>query len=376
MAIWKSGFELPFDDDGGTSPSTAAEGHRQDRNPSDGAPGPWRPSFETLLGRSPPGAVGDEESERPGRMYGMPDEGAIGFEARRDDDTCAIRSQETIIEQFTHKHIDEAELIREAEDHGWYRPGEGTRLQDIGKLLELHGVAIRRYVESNVIQLAQELAAGHKVILAVNAEELWAGSSELAEILDATGDNKPNHAVVVTGINTRDPYDLRVIVNDPATGEAERGYPLGQFLDAWKDSHFAMVATRDPVPPTAPEMRSFDYVRGLFERVGEELGIHLPHHHEDADPDSSWLGGRHCPEPDGSAGPDHLHEIPEGAHHDRADSPHPDPSGADASLPADVAGWTDGWHPVEYGDDATPGDQFGGEGADHDPFNPLALDMG
>src|SRR3712207_7822622 len=40
----------------------------------------------------------------------------------------------------------------------------------------------------------------------------------------------------------------QVIISDPGTGEAAATYPLGQFLDAWRESEFRMIATEEPAP--------------------------------------------------------------------------------------------------------------------------------
>jgi hypothetical protein len=77
--------------------------------------------------------------------------------------------------------------------------------------------------------------------------------------------------------------------------------------------------------------------RGLFERVGKELGIHLPHVQEHAHQESYRFGGDHCPEPHGSAG---QH----------------DPSQPDPSHAADEAGGHDGSHPLEDGEEAASSD--------------------
>jgi hypothetical protein len=351
MSAWKSGFDLSSREEATSKTSTVSgeQGQDADRddgtstdNPSRDRPSPWVSRFEPLI--ASPSTPGEEDThfEKPGKVIGTPDEDAVGFDVQDHEDTCAIRAQEAVIEQFAHAHVAEDTLIREAQDRGWYRPGEGTRIKDVGKLLELHGIPIHRYTEANVIQLAQELAAGHKVILVLNAEELWAGSPELAEMLHAEGANKPDHAVVVTGVDTRDPNDLRVVVNDPGTGEAERSYPLRQFLNAWQDSDFTMVATRDPVPPTAPEMRFFDYANGLFERVGQAMGIPLPRLDEHGPAGLPYFGH----DEDLSLAPGNHHAIPDVEHHGHPDMHRDDHAQVDLLLHAADCEEVDGGHDV------------------------------
>ena len=55
-------------------------------------------------------------------------------------DTCAIQSQRLILEKFGIS-LTQDELIEEATLNGWYTrdSGRGTRMEDVGKLLENHG---------------------------------------------------------------------------------------------------------------------------------------------------------------------------------------------------------------------------------------------
>ena len=186
-------------------------------------------------------------------------------------DTCAIRCQEFILRQFTGAEVSEKLLVDEARAHGWYADGRGTPPGDIGNLLELHGIHVNRYMHGNVYNLTAELAQGHKVIIGVDSHELWERNSTLTEIRHALGMGHADHAVVVSGIDTSDPHDVHVIVSDPGTGEAAASYPIQQFLTAWKDSDFFMVATQEPPPAELhlPEMRNFDYESGHLDHIGD-----------------------------------------------------------------------------------------------------------
>lgn len=223
----------------------------------------WISPFEELLRREPAKPSLSAETAQfpqPNPMFGTPDRDSLHWDGQQNyADTCAIRCQEFILEQFTGKEIDESLLVREAEEHGWYTPGGGTRIEDVGKLLELHGVPVNRYQNASVFHLSLELAQGHKVIVGVDSHELWQGTSVLEEIRDSLGFQSADHAVVVSGIDTSDPNNVQVIVSDPGTGEAVARYPLEQFVNAWRDSDFFMVATRDPAPPHLPEMAHFNY---------------------------------------------------------------------------------------------------------------------
>jgi len=203
-------------------------------------------------------------------MIGTPGQDAGSWDGpQRYPDDCAIKCQQFILQQFTGQHIEEDTLVREALDRGWYTPGGGTLPHDVGNLLELHGIHVHQYEHASIFHLALELSQGHKVIVGVDSKELWHGSSLLEELFDSLGGNTPDHAVVVSGIDTSDPDHVRVIVSDPGTGNALGTYPLEQFLDAWRDSNFFVVATNDAAPPHLPEMAHFDYGIGHIPEIAD-----------------------------------------------------------------------------------------------------------
>lgn len=156
-------------------------------------------------------------------------------------DTCAIKSQQLILEEFG-IHFTEDQLRNEAMMYGWYNGG--TSPADVGKLLELHGVPVSQYENANIFNLVNELAQGHKVIVGVDSGELWKD-----DIFDKIfEDNTADHALIVSGVDTSDPNNVKVIVTDPGTGNLLKEYSMEEFVDAWEDSNCFMMATNDPVP--------------------------------------------------------------------------------------------------------------------------------
>lgn len=212
-------------------------------------------------------------------MYGMRMDSVIGDVApfpgstewdviQTQSDTCAIKSQQIVLRSFG-MYIPEDALTLESVSKGYYVPGVGSNPLSVGDLLEDHGVGTHTKLHANVYDLAYELAQGHKVIVGVDADELWRPSI----YNDLFGENA-NHAIVVTGIDTTNPFDIRVLVTDPGTGEVARSYPLAQFIDAWQDSCCHMIAT-DEAPQLAyngvicnPEMVNFDYSLGHIPTIG------------------------------------------------------------------------------------------------------------
>lgn len=167
-------------------------------------------------------------------------------------DTCAIRSQQIILRDYG-VNISQERLISLAEEHGWYERGEGTSIQDVGKLMELVGVDCHQSYNNTVFDLVSELSQGHRVIVSVDSGELWAKTvhdrfMEIAE--DVFDGQSPDHALIVAGVevNPYNAYDVKVVLTDPGTGQLRVEYRLDEFMDAWKDSNCFMVSTEEPAP--------------------------------------------------------------------------------------------------------------------------------
>ena len=169
------------------------------------------------------------------------------------DDTCAIQSQHLVLQQYG-IDVTQEELIAIAKENGWYAEGYGTPKEMVGKLLEYYGIDIQGSEGNNVFNIANELAQGHQIIVGVDAYELI--YPEETKDWDEIYGEEANHALVVVGIDTSDPDNVKVIVTDPGTGNRQMAYPADQFVDAWKDSNCFMVTTdgvasgiSNPLPP-------------------------------------------------------------------------------------------------------------------------------
>jgi hypothetical protein len=204
-----------------------------------------------------------EETFRPGFF------GEMSSIQQNHPDTCAIKAQQIILNEFNIP-CTEDQLVKYSAEHGWYK-GNGTAMSDVGKLLVDGGVPCTQQVNADAFDLVNELSQGHKIIVGVDANELWNNNSIRGKFSNWYNDffhgNTPNHAVIVAGIDTTDPNNIQVLVTDPGTGEYHRAYPMDQFMDAWSDSNCFMVSTDVAAPQTLPLMANFDYAVGHIDSV-------------------------------------------------------------------------------------------------------------
>lgn len=168
-------------------------------------------------------------------------------------DTCAIKSQQLILNEFG-VSVTEDQLVQYSTEHGWYN-GNGTAMEDVGRILADAGIPCTQSMNANIYDLANELAQGHKVIVAVDSGELW-NNGILDWLKDLFWGDTPDHALIVTGIDMSDPDNPVVILTDPGTGQPAQAYPLKQFMDAWGDSQCFMVSTDIPTPSAVDSFMS------------------------------------------------------------------------------------------------------------------------
>jgi hypothetical protein len=189
-----------------------------------------------------------EESEFPNfdsaaaaEVVGDPAAEMLRWHLQEQPDTCAVASQEFVLESLTGQEFSEAQLVREATDNGWYTPGAGTSLENTGRLLEAHGVPTASGFGATVDDLRAQLEAGERIIVGIDGDELRVpGEDTLADELleDSTGipGQDANHAVEVIGM-TESAHGPVVVLNDPGLADG-RGMmvPVSEFENAWEDS--------------------------------------------------------------------------------------------------------------------------------------------
>lgn len=154
--------------------------------------------------------------------------------------TCAVCSQEFILEDLLDREFTEGELTEVAEANGWFN--DGTPVEDVGNLLEYYGIRTERSEGNTLNDLRDSLADGNKVIVGVDSDELWSGQDNdlFGPGMDA------DHAIQVVGIDERVPDDIRVIINDSGVANGRCvSIPADVFVDAWEDGNCFMVEAFD-----------------------------------------------------------------------------------------------------------------------------------
>lgn len=156
------------------------------------------------------------------------------------DFSCAVVSQQMILRDFG-LDLSEAQLVYDSVSNGWLND-EGTTMEDVGSLLNHYGIPTHQGFGNGIDSLLSELAQGHKVIVGVDSGELWGTDFPFSDWID--GGNGADHAIVVNGIDTSDPSDIKVYVNDSGDPNgAGRPYALDDFMGAWSDSGKYYVST-------------------------------------------------------------------------------------------------------------------------------------
>lgn len=191
---------------------------------------------------------------QPDMTIGTPD--IYDWDMQIMPDNCAVEAERAILNLFTSNPLSQHDAMFISSNNGWYMPGSGTSIDDVGNLLELYGIPTHTMQSASIMDLATELSLGHGIIVGVDSLELW-DSGPLADIrqhLSSTlgvdfGDSGANHAVLVTGIDISNPANPMVILNDSGVPNGQGvAYPMEKFLQAWQDSGFYYTATDIALP--------------------------------------------------------------------------------------------------------------------------------
>jgi hypothetical protein len=218
-------------------------------------------TFAVIAGAVGLGLAGPADAAS-GTMYGDPAAAAKYWRHQKYDD-CVLMSSADVVGQMTGKEPSEQAIIKKAQSTPsvvhpgsiYTKPadtknpnsGMGTSFADVPTLLEQYQVdavvtnkdhAAKDGILGGMEGLEQQLGAGHKVIVSVNAELIW---HQPVETKDENGNPRGDHAVVVTGVDTANNV---VHLNDSGNPEGrDEQIPMVLFVQAWDASDELMVVT-------------------------------------------------------------------------------------------------------------------------------------
>ena len=187
----------------------------------------------------------------------MADYDVYAIAAASEKMDCAIKAQQMVLHNYG-IDVGVEELTELAKKNGWFEEGKGSAFDFVGELLNHYGVEAVQMRNAGIYHIMHELSQGHKIIVGVDDAEQQAQ------------DNVAKHVMLVAGIDTTDPDNLKVVVRDPSHPDREEVYPANDFVSHWNHTGCFMVATKQPAPLSAnPEMEHFDYQLGYVHKFAD-----------------------------------------------------------------------------------------------------------
>ena len=195
-----------------------------------------------------------------GILYGDPTAAAPFWRYQQYDDDCVEMAIADVVGELTGHQPSEREIVKLARStpssvHPGpiytmpkkHKSGDGTSFDDEPTLLAHYGIravstdkegAATTRVATGIVALEQNLAEGRKVIAAVNSQIIW---GEPVEDKSPDGEPEPNHAVVVTGVDTAAGI---VHLNDSGSDDGRNEQvPIDVFIRSWDSGDDQMTVT-------------------------------------------------------------------------------------------------------------------------------------
>ena len=151
--------------------------------------------------------------------------------ASSKDNLCDVFCEQFILQKHD-INFEEDELTEEALNNSWLKEA-GTPLYNIGRLLERHGLQVKRSYETNIQQLQKAILNGEDVIVVVNIDKLRV----------STENKDPNHAIVVLDYLSA---EHKVRCFDPSLQSQTDVIDEDVFIKAWSDSNFYTITAKKP----------------------------------------------------------------------------------------------------------------------------------
>jgi Peptidase_C39 like family len=193
----------------------------------------------TLFVAAAIGLVGVAHAD--GQMYGDPQAAASYWRYQHQQD-CGLMAISDVVGQLTGREpsqigIELRGIFTPSESHGGdVYFFDGTSPQDMVMLLQHYGIQSDLTTGNSMATLEQDLAGGHKVIAALNAETIWNYPAGQGQRTD------PDHAVVVTGVDTGANI---VHLNDSGTPNGrDEQIPMATFTQAWATGNNLLIVTQ------------------------------------------------------------------------------------------------------------------------------------
>ncbi len=201
--------------------------------------------------------------------YAIARHGKIAFAAEDGDDcSCAIKAQQLILSDYG-IFVSTSELTRVARENGWYIDRKGSPMDFVGELLNYYNIPAVQMRNANVYHLVHELSQGHKVIVGIDVNDLNQ-SKQWQEYDDLLLGKEANHVLLVASIQTDASKPTQIVLSDPSHTDNSRTISMEQFMSAWEDSGYFMVATTQPAPVEYnPGMQFFDYDQGHIKQFAD-----------------------------------------------------------------------------------------------------------
>lgn len=178
---------------------------------------------------------------------GNPFEDANCWQQQNGQNSCAVVAQMGVLESITGVDLSENEVCEFAEANGWFDPQTGTNSAAVGNILNAVGVTTDSYYNADLNDITEALAKGDKVIVGLDANEIW------QPVRDSNGNpieqGDGGHAVWVTGIDQLPDGSVKLILNDSGIPDGQmKVVDAEDFINAWDDFGNQIVIAHNSQP--------------------------------------------------------------------------------------------------------------------------------